>query len=332
MIKLIAIDLDGTLLNTQHQMTEKTEETLKKAIDQGIKVVLATGKTRHSSEDIIKRLKLDTPGVYLQGLSIHYPDNSVRHQLTIAPDVLRRIITFAEDRGFDVALYSGNRIMIRATNPGAAELHQEYGEPAPEVVGPLQNIVDTVQINKVLVIKRHDPRKVTALRWQLNMQLDAKKEARLTQALPDMLEILPPGASKGAGLKTLLKELEVKPEEVLAIGDGENDIEMIQLAGIGVAVGNANEKLKAVADYVVASNDDDGVAEAVERFALKKDEPVAETPAPVISMEAQAETVAETTSAAAEAEAKSEAKAETEAKPEVTAETADKPAAETKSE
>jgi Cof subfamily protein (haloacid dehalogenase superfamily) len=272
MIKLIAIDLDGTLLNSQHQMTERTEKALKAAIAQDIKVVLATGKTRYSGNKIIESLGLTTPGIYLQGLSVHYHDNSIRHQLALNPDVARRVITFAEDRGFDVVAYSGSRILIRAAHPAADELNTRYHEPAPEVVGPLQNLLDNTQINKLLIIKKDDPRKITAIRWQLSMQLNAK-EVKLTQALPDMLEVLPPGASKGSALKTLLKEMDVKPEEVLAIGDAENDIEMIQLAGIGVAVGNAHEKLKAVADYVVASNDEDGVAEAVERFALKKDEP-----------------------------------------------------------
>lgn len=305
MIKLIAIDLDGTLLSSQHQMTERTEKTLKTALSQGIKVVLATGKTRISGNNIVERLSLTTPGIYLQGLAVHYHDNSIRHQLTLNADVARRVITFAEDRGFDVAAYSGTRILVRALYPSAEELHTRYHEPAPEAVGPLQNILENTQINKLLIIKRDDPRKITAIRWQLGMQLNAK-EARLTQALSDMLEVLPPGASKGSALKTLIKEMDVKPEEVLAIGDAENDIEMLQLAGIGVAMGNASEKLKAVADYVVASNDEDGVAEAVERFALKKDEPKPDTPqqaevAIITETEApQTETSTETISEAAE--------------------------------
>ncbi len=84
-----------------------------------------------------------------------------------------------------------------------------------------------------------------------------------------MLEILPNGASKGAALKTLIKDLGVSSESVMAIGDAENDIEMIQLAGIGVAVGNAGQAVKDAADVVVASNDADGVAEAVERYVLQ---------------------------------------------------------------
>jgi hypothetical protein len=85
-----------------------------------------------------------------------------------------------------------------------------------------------------------------------------------------MLEVLPPNGSKGDALRVLLDELNIPAEQVMALGDGENDIEMLQLAGIGVAVGNASPLLKAVADQVVASNDDDGVAEAIERFVLHR--------------------------------------------------------------
>ncbi|MCU0497514.1 MAG: Cof-type HAD-IIB family hydrolase [Anaerolineae bacterium] len=298
MIKLIVTDLDGTLLTSAHQMTERTEQALKAAINQGVKVVLATGKTRHSGNDIIQRLNLTTPGIYLQGISVHYPDNSVKHQQQLDVKVLRRVITFAEDRGFEVVAYSGTRILAARKNPATQDLHTKYHEPEPEIVGSLHNLIGTTTINKLLIIKLGDPRKITALRWQLSKQLDSK-EARLVQALPDMLEILPPNASKGAALKTLLRELDIKPEEVLAIGDAENDLEMIQMAGIGVAVGNAIDKLKSVANYVVASNDEDGVAEAVERFVLKKADEIIPTPTPLPLI----------------TEEKPEAKAETEATP-----------------
>lgn len=313
MIKLIVTDLDGTLLNSDHHMTERTEQALKAAIEQGVKVVLATGKTRHSGNDIIQRLNLSTPGIYLQGISVHYPDNSVKHQQQLDAKVLRRVITFAEDRGFEVVAYSGTRILAARKNPASQDLHTKYHEPEPEIVGSLHNLIGTTTINKLLIIKLGDPRKITALRWQLSKQLDSK-EARLVQALPDMLEILPPNASKGAALKTLLREMDIKPEEVLAIGDAENDLEMIQMAGIGVAVGNAVDKLKGVADYVVASNDEDGVAEAVERFVLKKSDTPTPTPLPLITEEKPADPtppVAENGETQA-TEAETETKAETE--------------------
>jgi Cof subfamily protein (haloacid dehalogenase superfamily) len=265
-IDLIVVDLDGTLLNSQHQMTERSEQALKAAIEKGAQVVIATGKSRFSGEEVIHRLGLTTPGIYLQGLTIYRPDNSIAFQKTLEPSLARRVITFAEDRGFAMAAYSGNRILVRSLSPGADELASRYHEPLPEEVGPLQNLLDEIPVHKLLALKPGEPRRIKALRWQLQAQLDG--QGRLVQALDDMLEILPPGASKGAALKVLLKELNIPAERVLAIGDGENDIEMIEVAGIGVAVDNAVPSLKAAADHVVASNDADGVAEAIERFVL----------------------------------------------------------------
>ena len=264
-INLIVTDLDGTLFNSQHQLTERTEKALKAAIEKGVKVVLATGKTRISGQDVVQRLNLDTPGIYLQGLAIYNADGTIRWQQTLDPKVARTAINAGEDRGFSMVAYSGTRVLVRARNRDTDEL-LKYHEATPEVVGPLQNILDTTPINKVLAIKLAQPRQVTALRWQLSMQINGT--GKLVQALDDMLEILPPGCSKGAALKLLLKDLDIPAQQVMAIGDGENDIEMVQLAGTGVAVGNAHPGLKAVARHVVVSNDEDGVAEAVERFVL----------------------------------------------------------------
>jgi Cof subfamily protein (haloacid dehalogenase superfamily) len=274
-IQLIAIDLDGTLLNSQHELTERTEKAIKAAMEKGVHIIFATGKTRGSALSLIARLGLTSPGIYLQGLATYNADASLRHQTLLDKNIARQVITFAEDRGFTVVAYSGTRILTRKNNRDTNILVQ-YGEPDIEAVGALQNILDTTPINKVMAVKKGEYRAISALRWQLDMQLDGA--ARLVQAaLPDMLEIVPPGGSKGAALKTLLKDLGIPAENMLAIGDGENDIEMIQLAGIGVAMGNALPKIKSAADHVTATNDADGVVEAIERFVLKVDEP-----APVI--------------------------------------------------
>jgi Cof subfamily protein (haloacid dehalogenase superfamily) len=272
-IQLIAVDLDGTLLNSAHALTPRTEAALKAAMAQGVQVVLATGKTRFSALGISAQLGLTTPGVFSQGLTVYNGDGTLRYQTALDPAVARRVITFAEDRGFEVVAYASDRLLVRARS-NFATLLTEYGEPETEPVGPLQNILDTTPVNKLVMMDAGDVRRVRALRWQLNAQLDGA--ARLMQAnVPQMVEVLPPGASKGAALRVLLRELKVDAQQVLALGDGENDVEMLQLAGIGVAMGNADPHLKAAADHVVASNDDDGVAEAVERFVLKsRPEPV----------------------------------------------------------
>jgi Cof subfamily protein (haloacid dehalogenase superfamily) len=269
---LIAIDVDGTLLNSQHGLSTRNEQALRAASEQGVHIVFATGKTFHSTVEIVKKLNLNAPGIYMQGTATYNHDGAIRRQFTLKPAVLRQAITFAEDRGFDVALYSGNRILARSVNNRLRELTTYYHEPLPEPVGPLQNILDTTPFNKMIFVKAGETRQITALRWQLSMQINGS--ARVVQAgVPDHMEMLPTGASKGAALKMLLKDLGIPTEQAMAIGDAENDIEMIEVAGMGVAVNNAAQAVKDVAQHVVASNDDDGVAEAIERFVLKSNQP-----------------------------------------------------------
>jgi Cof subfamily protein (haloacid dehalogenase superfamily) len=277
-IKLIAIDLDGTLLNSDHKITERTEKALKAAAAKGVHIILATGKTFISGERIVKQLNLNHPAIFMQGTISYNADGSVRHQITLDAGIARQVITFAEDRGYMMAVYSGKRILVRQMHKRVEELTTLYHEPMPEAIGSLQNVLDSIPVNKLLAVKPGDGRAINALRWQLKMQINGN--ARLLNAgIEDMLEILPNGASKGAALKTLIKDLGVSGESVMAIGDAENDIEMIQLAGIGVAVGNAGQAVKDAADVVVASNDADGVAEAVERYVLQTE------PTPALAVE-----------------------------------------------
>lgn len=305
-IQLIVVDLDGTLLNSQHALSERTKKTLKAAMEHGVKVVLATGKTRGSAKDIIAELGLTTPGIYVQGLVVYNGDGTIRHQKTLDKSLIRKVITFAEERGFSIMAYAGDDILVRSINDDIGVV-LAYNETHPKEVGPLQNHIDSTPINKIIAIKKGEVRKVNALRWQLSMQVEGV--GRVLQAgVPDMLEVLPIGISKASALKTLLKEMDLRPENVLAIGDGENDIEMIRFAGIGVAMGNADAAVKEVADYVLGTNDEDGVAEAVERFVLPK--PVEPAPAPV-TPEAAASDPADT-----EAPTDSTAEADSAPKPE----------------
>jgi hypothetical protein len=299
-IKLVVLDIDGTLLNSDHHISDRNKRAIQAAMDAGIKVVLATGRTSVSGKLILDELKLNTYGIWMQGLVIHDEKGDTFYQKTLDPVAMRRVITFAEDRDFPVVAYSGDRVMIRARNQRVTEGLRVYREPEPEPVGPLHNLIETTPINKLMMLG--DPRRLKALRWQLNAQLNGA--IRLMQAgVPHMLEVMPPGTSKGAALRALLKELGISPAEVMALGDAENDIEMIEFAGLGVAVANAEPAVKRVAKHITASNDDDGVCLAIEQFVLKRslDEPVADeaaAPTPLTpdedSTEAAAAPVTET--------------------------------------
>lgn len=271
-IRVIVLDVDGTLLDSKHELTPRVEKALRAAAEKGVQVVLATGKTRASMLKTIDHLGLKTPGIYLQGLAIYDGDGELRHQMTLDAGLARQVLTFAEDRGYIMVAYSGERILARVYNKEVEEGLTVHHELAPEVVGPLQNLLEHMAFNKLIACG--EPKAVTALRWQLNAQIGGA--ARLMQAgIPTMLEILPPGGSKGTALKLLLKDMKIAPENVMAIGDAENDIEMIQLAGIGVAMGHAHQPVKDAADYVTGTNDEDGVAQAIERFVLDGDTPEA---------------------------------------------------------
>jgi Cof subfamily protein (haloacid dehalogenase superfamily) len=280
-IKLIVLDIDGTLLNSKLEISARTERAIKAAMAEGVEVVLATGKTRHAGVHLVERLGLTSPGIYVQGVVIYEADGRIRYQQTLDPAIARQAITFGEDRGYQFIAYNGDRVMVRRQTPEVIDGMVKYHEPMPEAVGPLQNLLDSIPINKLLAVG--DVQAIKALRWQLNAQLNGS--VKLTQAaIPTMLEILPPGASKGAALRVLLKNMQLPAAQVMAIGDAENDIEMLQVAGLGVAMGNAEQKLKDVAKEIVASHDEDGVAEAIERFVLRRklDEPVPDTAVRVV--------------------------------------------------
>jgi Cof subfamily protein (haloacid dehalogenase superfamily) len=141
----------------------------------------------------------------------------------------------------------------------------QHHEPQPEIVGPLSQLAGSVAFNKLIVMC--DPADMPQLREKVSQHVDGS--AGIVLSSPFLLEIIPLGTSKGAGLAWLLDHLGIPAEEVLALGDAENDVEMLRLAGIGVAMANAMPMVKAAADYIVSSNDQDGVAEALERFVLR---------------------------------------------------------------
>ena len=281
-IKLVILDVDNTLLDTNHELSDRNKQAVEQAVATGVRVILATGKTYGSCKAIMEALNIDDACIFTQGLTIHNADGTMRHQQTLAPEVARRVITFAEDRGFAVIAYSQGRILARRANPLTDELATKWKEVQAEYVGPLQNVIGNMPINKLIVMSGDAEHRLKSLRWQLSAQLNGSANL-ISGGVGNMLEIVPPNTSKGKALKTLLKEMNIKPDQVMAIGDAENDLEMIQLAGIGVAVGNAQQVLKDAADEVTSTNDENGVAIAIEKYVLGKQTPdIPATTAPSI--------------------------------------------------
>jgi Cof subfamily protein (haloacid dehalogenase superfamily) len=263
-IQVIATDIDGTLLNSRHELSPRNEAALRAAMERGIHVIFATGKTRAATLDITAKLGLRTPGVYVQGLVVYDAEDRVVYQRLLDDDIQRDLFDFIDATGYGGMAYSGMTIYSSHDGP-YVERMVRYHEPYPTVIDSMHELIGTTPINKVQFFD--SPERIQAIKREVEPMLHGR--AALTMPAFEILEVLPLAASKGAGLSVLLERMGLDPAHMLALGDGENDIEMLQLAGIGVAMGNAMPKLKVVADHVTVSNDEDGVAVAVEQFALR---------------------------------------------------------------
>ncbi len=262
-IRLIALDLDGTLLCDDGSVSARNVQAIQTAVAQNIHVILATGKTRGSAQGVFAQLGQALPGVFTQGLVIQQADGTVCHETALDRETAVRAITFAVQQRLPHLAYCGSRIVAPEDHAYARLLHEKYHEPQPEIIGPFLDQIDELRINKFLV---SDEAHNDATRARLTGLMG--DHATVTQAVPGYIEMLPPGASKGQGVQWLLDDWGIPATAVLAVGDGENDLDMVRLAGVGVAMGNAIPALKAVADYVTADNNHSGVAEAIARFAL----------------------------------------------------------------
>lgn len=262
-LKLAAIDLDGTLLTPQGTLTARNARAVGRACAAGVSVVLATGKSRASAAWIIEELDMHMPGVFTQGTTVYDAEGAIWHSTTLSDHAAAGVLRFAEARSFSYLVYWGQRLLINDDAPFRRQMHEQYDEPLPEVVGSLLPRVGDLEINKIVV---YDP--VDNGEARRALQELCEDQAHVTQAVKHFVEILPAEASKGAGLRWLLAQMDVAPEQALAIGDGENDIEMLKMVGVGVAMGNAHPRVKAVADEMVGTNEESGVAQALERFVL----------------------------------------------------------------
>lgn len=296
-IHLIASDIDGTLLDPHHRISPRTVDTIRALQRKGILFVPATGKSRGGVRNALgdlgkeltspthidierdtqppptlpsKKSSLNLPvgGVYLQGLIV-YKGMDVIFERTLDTDITLAVLRFARERQISFIAFNGDRILCEKMDATIAGVTAQH-EPMPEVAD-LENLLqpntDTLThtpttIHKVILLGT--PQQITAIRPDL--QKFVGDNATLTQAQTDMVEVLPKGASKGEGVKKLLEALNIHTHNVLAIGDQENDIEMLKLVNVSVAMGNAPEHVKKEAKYETEGNEVEGAAKAFERF------------------------------------------------------------------
>lgn len=270
LIKLIATDLDGTLLNAERGVSPETLRVLNWVRSLGIIVVLATGRTYAGVRGIYDVLQLDSPVITNNGGLIYDPvTETVLAGNPLPAHVLRNLLDWLDERKLYNQFYTRDTIYTRHLGFLSEEWAKKNADlPERQRIriellgeGPLPAALETEPFYKLLVMDRN-PEVIAEVR----AHIATIPELETTISIENGLDILCAGISKGYGLKRLAEVLEILPEEIMAFGDQENDIEMLQFAGIGVAMENAPDHVKAYAEQIAPLHDDDGLARFIETF------------------------------------------------------------------
>jgi Cof subfamily protein (haloacid dehalogenase superfamily) len=257
--------VDGTLLNQHHQLTSRTRETLIRLIAKDIHIVLATGKLFVSLREIISQLGLVAPQITSGGAIVVMPHTGeVVYRAVIPKHLAIRALELADELGVTILIVRDDDIFARALNEDTDYL-VGYGDPVPTLV---PNLVDVLEPSPTQLVAVSMRKSLLERFHQATLTRGLARELALYGGLPCVLDILHPAVSKGRALQIVMERLDIRPEEAVALGDGENDISMFQVVGHSIAMGNANARVKQAAIQVTESCDQDGVSKALERLGL----------------------------------------------------------------
>lgn len=269
MIKLIAIDLDGTLLTDDKKISDKNKTVLTQAKEQGVKVVICTGRPLFAIEPYLDRLELRDEGDYsitFNGSSVQKNDTGetlLAHSLSF--DEVSRVANEMVSLNLPLDIISVDTVIHLET---AKEPYTSIYESMNPLLKVEHATLDTLDKNRLFnkMVVAVETSYLDEKLAQLPKEL--LEEFNIMKSRDNLLEIIHKEASKAAGIDELANYLGIKQSEVMAIGDEENDFSMIEYAGLGVVMENGSQGVKDIAKFVTKSNQEDGVAHAVEKFVL----------------------------------------------------------------
>lgn len=286
-MKLIASDLDGTLLNEWGQVSERNKEMIKKAIDEGIRFVVATGRSWEAASKPLEEAGIISPIISLNGAILYDGDATLRHEVPLESEVAKRVLSVSRDADMYLEFFTNKGIfsesreyflevlvdIMQSANPNLSE--EEIREHAQlrfqmEPVTFIDDYSTIFQMEDIVVYKvlgfSIDPERLA----DVHAKLQEEAMLAITSSGDINLEFNHPNAQKGMALERLAELYQISMQDVVAIGDNWNDVSMLQRAGKGIAMGNASEEIKRIADEVTNSNREDGVAAVIERILQKK--------------------------------------------------------------
>ena len=263
-IRLVAIDLDGTLLNDRKEVADQTVASLASAVERGVKVVIASARPPRSVRHVYQALGLDTWQINYNGALIWDELNQrpVFHR-PLKGSLVRKIVDLSRDM-FDEVIVTCELLDKWYTDRDDQSHTTETGRLfKPDLIAPLDEICGT-HVTKLMLLG--EPRVI--LRLEALLVEHFVDEVTIVRMQDDLIQIMDPRVSKAVALKKVASHYGVPMSQVLAIGDAPNDVGMLQLAGVAVAMDNAHPVVKEVADWVAPSNNDHGVHAALQRYGL----------------------------------------------------------------
>ncbi|HHT46541.1 MAG TPA: HAD family phosphatase [Firmicutes bacterium] len=266
--KLLALDLDHTLLNKDNQISSRNIEAIRAVVDRGVMVTLATGRMFLSALPYAEELGIDLPLITYHGALIKQAGSGqILKHCPVPFEMALEILRLGEESNFHLNLYFNDRLFVKEEND-KTRYYQQIASIPLETVGDLSSF---------LLQKGLEPTKLTIINMdgrlgEIQQILEKKFKPHLSilQSRPFFLEITHRDATKGQALDFLANKEGILSEEIIAMGDSYNDIDMLQYAGLGVAVANAPREVQNVADVITLSNVEDGVAVFLEKHILGK--------------------------------------------------------------
>lgn len=265
-IKLVALDLDDTLLDPGLKISDDCARLIEEARQQGVRVTISTGRMYQSALPYAQQLNIDVPLITYQGAWVKNSlSGEVLYSKPVPVDLAREAMHFFKGAGVHCHSYYDDQLVMESLSK-EGKLYSRLAGVEVQIVDDLIGGLDTYDAMKIMAIS-YDEKKL--LEIEQNLKSNYGDVLHITRSKPHFLEVMHPEADKSKALEVVAMHYNIDRQEVMAIGDSYNDMEMIQWAGLGVAMGNAFKPVKDAADFVTTSNEEEGVAEALRRFVLR---------------------------------------------------------------
>lgn len=266
--KLIAIDMDGTLLNNNLEISPRAVQAINEVIRKGVKVTLCTGRMFASASQYADKLSINVPLITYNGALVkNSKTEEILYQRIVPLEEAFRVISKCREHGFQLNVYVDDELYVEKDTERARKYAERVNVPL-NVVNDFIEYLQKIGSGPIKMLAIGEEEELNKLRDQLEAE---GISLYITRSRYHFLEFLNKEATKGLGLKAVADTLGIKKDNIMAIGDNENDLEMFKYAKTAVVMKNARDDIKSCADYVTETcNDDDGVAEVLEKLVLGK--------------------------------------------------------------